>query len=302
MAGTGITKGKPMRPNHHQFIAFSYVVREGSFSAAARRLGVTQSTVTQHVSKLEELVGSELLLRSRDGVSLTPTGRDFFGLADRLVALDSEIGERLQGYSSLNEGRLKVIANAPQPALQVIAAFNDRFPNVHIDFRLCDWTTANQLIRDRVADVGLITDAPERDDWDRVFLQKSRYVLYCRFDHPLAARKIVGLEDLVDQTIILPENGSLTQRVVRQKLKEQRIALPQLITMTTFPVMCEAVRQGLGAAIFLKNSSGIYDDLVEIPVRDFQQEHQTWLVAPKDRARLKLIREFRTAALAIAIK
>ena len=66
-----------MRPNHHQFIAFSYVVREGSFSAAARRLGVTQSTVTQHVSKLEELVGSELLLRRRDGVSLTPTGHKF---------------------------------------------------------------------------------------------------------------------------------------------------------------------------------------------------------------------------------
>lgn len=291
-----------MRPNHHQFIAFSYVVREGSFSAAARRLGVTQSTVTQHVSKLEELVGSELLLRRRDGVSLTPTGRDFFGLADRLVALDSEIGERLRGYSSLNEGRLKVIANAPQPALQVIATFNDRFPNVHIDFRLCDWTTANQLIRDRVADVGLITDAPERDDWERVVLQETRYVLYCRSDHALADRDIVGIEDLVDQTIILPEQGSLTQRVVHQKLTERQIELPQLITMTTFPVMCEAVRQGLGAAIFLKNSSHIYDGLVEIPIRDFHQVHQTWLVAPKDRARLKLINEFRTAALAITIQ
>ena len=291
-----------MRPNHHQFIAFSYVVREGSFSAAARRLGVTQSTVTQHVSKLEELVGSELLLRSRDGVSLTPTGRDFFGLADRLVTLDSEIGERLRGYSSLNEGRLKVIANAPQPALQVIATFKTRFPNVHIDFRLCDWTTATQLIRDRVADVGLITDAPERDDWDRVVLQKTRYVLYCRSDHALAGRNSVGLEDLVDQTIILPEQGSLTQRVVHQKLAERKIELPQLITMTTFPVMCEAVRQGLGAAIFLKNSSRINDDLVEIPMRDFQKEHQTWLVAPKDRARLKLINEFRNAALAVTIQ
>ena len=82
-----------MRPNHHQFIAFSYVVREGSFSAAARRLGVTQSTVTQHVSKLETLVGSQLLIRSRDGVSLTPTGQDFFELADRLVTLDCEIEE-----------------------------------------------------------------------------------------------------------------------------------------------------------------------------------------------------------------
>ncbi|MGB0914060.1 MAG: LysR substrate-binding domain-containing protein, partial [Phaeobacter italicus] len=90
--------------------------------------------------------------------------------------------------------------------------------------------------------------------------------------------------------------------VVRQKLAEREIELPQLITMTTFPVMCEAVRQGLGAAIFLKNSSHIYDDLVEIPLRDFQQEHQTWLVAPKDRARLKLINEFRNAALAITIQ
>lgn len=291
-----------MRPNHHQFTAFSYVVREGSFSAAARRLGVTQSTVTQHVSKLEELVGSELLLRSRDGVSLTPTGRDFFGLADRLVTLDSEIGERLRGYSSLNEGRLKVIANAPQPALQVIATFNARFPNVLIDFRLSDWTTATQLIRDRVADVGLITEAPERDDWDRIVLQKTRYVLYCRSDHALAGRNSLGLEDLVDQTIILPEQGSLTQRVVRQKLAERKIELSQLITMTTFPVMCEAVRQGLGAAIFLKNSSRINDDLVEIPMRDFQKEHQTWLVAPKDRARLKLINEFRNAALATTIQ
>ncbi|MEE2810972.1 transcriptional regulator, LysR family [Thalassococcus halodurans] len=291
-----------MRPNHHQFIAFSYVVREGSFSAAARRLGVTQSTVTQHVSKLEELVGSELLLRRRDGVSLTPTGRDFFGLADRLVALDCEIGERLRGYSSLNEGRLKVIANAPQPALQVIATFNDRFPNVHIDFRLCDWTTANQLIRDRVADVGLITDASERDDWERVVLQETRYVLYCRSDHALADRDIVGIEDLMDQTIILPEQGSLTQQVVHQKLAERQMELPQLITMTTFPVMCEAVRQGLGAAIFLKNSSHIYDGLVEIPIRDFHQIHQTCFVAPKDRARLKLINEFRAAALAITFQ
>jgi len=67
--------------------------------------------------------------------------------------------------------------------------------------------------------VGLITDAPEREDWDRVVLQGTRYVLYCRSDHDLACRDIVDIEDLIDQTIILPETGSLTQRVVRQKLE-----------------------------------------------------------------------------------
>ncbi len=290
-----------MRPNHHQFTAFSYVVREGSFSAAARQLGVTQSTVTQHVAKLEELVGAELIRRGRDGVTLTPTGRDFFGLADRLVALNSEISERLKGYSELNEGRIKVIANSPQPALKVIAAFNERFPNIHVDFRLCDWTTANQLIRDRLADVGLITDAPEREDWERISLQKTRYVLYCRPDCPLARKTSVSVTDLRDQTVILPEAGSLTQRVVANKLSDLGLGLPRLITMTTFPVMCEAVRQGLGVAIFLQNSSQRQDDLVEVPLSDFTTEHQTWLVAAKDRARLRLISEFRTSALAITL-
>jgi len=69
-----------MRPNPHQFEAFAYVVREGSFSAAATRLGVTQSTITQHIANLEKGVGTLLLLRGRDGVELTPTGQVPLGL------------------------------------------------------------------------------------------------------------------------------------------------------------------------------------------------------------------------------
>ena len=63
-----------MRANHHQFVAFAYVVREGSFSAAATRLGVTQSAVTQQVAKLKKQVGTQLLLRGREGIARTRTG------------------------------------------------------------------------------------------------------------------------------------------------------------------------------------------------------------------------------------
>ena len=49
-----------MRVNPHQFKAFAHVVREGSISSAARKLGVSQSAVTQHVSKLESAVGARL--------------------------------------------------------------------------------------------------------------------------------------------------------------------------------------------------------------------------------------------------
>ena len=287
-----------MRPNHHQFVAFAYVVREGSFSAAATELGVTQSTITQHVAKLEQNVGAQLLWRRRDGVEVTPTGQALYDLADRLVAIDTAIGERLEGFASMKDGRIEVIANAPQPALRIIKRFHDTFPDIQIDFGLYDWTTATSMIRNRLADVGLITDPPQHDEWERHFLMKTRYVAYCPTGSELAELKTTSLHDLAKQTIILPEKGSLTQRVVHAKFKELSLKPPRMVNMTTFPVMCEAVLQGVGVAIFLRESSLIKDGLVQLELPELDQDYETWLVAPKDKAKLRLISEFTSIAVA----
>lgn len=286
-----------MRPNHHQFEAFAYVVREGSFSAAATRLGVTQSTITQHIANLEKGVGTLLLLRGRDGVELTPTGQDFYDLADRMVALSAEVSERLEGFNAMKEGRLKIIGNAPQPALKIIARFQRRFPNIRVDFGLYDWTTAKSMISNRLADVGLITDAPEHEHWDKIHMESARYVIYCRRDHPFAKRVKISLAELEHETVIVPEKGSLTRRLLDQACNRYTISLNRMATMTTFPLMCEAVLQGIGVALFLQNSSLIKDDLCEIEIEEMPEARNTSLIATKDRMRLKLLSEFINAAI-----
>ncbi|MEO1239897.1 MAG: LysR family transcriptional regulator, partial [Pseudomonadota bacterium] len=60
----------------HQVKSFAFVVREGSISGAARRLGVSQSAVSQHISNLEATMGAQVLIRGREGVTLTPVGQD----------------------------------------------------------------------------------------------------------------------------------------------------------------------------------------------------------------------------------
>lgn len=281
-----------MRANHHQFVAFAYVVREGSFSAAAARLGVTQSAITQHVAKLESQVGSQLLLRRRDGIELTRTGQEFYDLADRMVALDSEITERLEGFEAMARGHIKVIANAPLPALRAISLFRQAYPDVDINFALYDWTTATRLLRERRADVGVITDPPKTDDWDRVPVQKSYYKAYLRPTSPLAQQTQLHLKDLEHETLILPESGSLTERVVRAAQTKHGVRFQRTITMSTFPLMCEAVLQGAGTAIFLGDSGLISRDLVELPIAELSTTHETAVVAPKDRARLRLVKAF----------
>lgn len=286
-----------MRPNHHQFEAFAYVVREGSFSAAAARLQVTQSTITQHIAKLEKSVGTLLLLRGRDGVELTQAGQQFYDLADRMVALNAEVSERLEGFNAMQQGRLKVIGNAPQPALRIIGQFRERFPDIHIDFGLHDWTTANAMLRSRLADVGLITNAPEHESWDRIHIERSIYVLYCSAEHPLSERDEVSLGELSNDTLIVPEKGSLTQRLLEQACLDHSIELNRIVTMTTFPLMCEAVLQGIGVALFLRNSSLIRENLSQIPIREMPDMQDTYLIATKERARLRLVAEFVNAAL-----
>jgi DNA-binding transcriptional LysR family regulator len=281
-----------MRPNHHQFIAFAYVVREGSFSAASERLGVTQSTITQHVAKLEKQIGTPLLLRARDGVLLTRTGQEFFDLADRLVALDAAIEERVEGFEAMDRGHLQIIANAPLPALRIIGLFSRAYPDVKIEFALHDWTTATRILRDRRADVGLITDPPELDGWERVPIQRTNYVAYVLPSSRMAERASIHLRELARETVILPERGSLTERVLTKAQKDHGIPFPRTIRMASFPLMCEAVLQGAGTAVFLKNSGLVSQGLVEIPIAELKRSHETAVVVPKDRARLRLVEAF----------
>lgn len=284
-----------MRPNHHQFEAFAFVVREGSFSAAAARLDVTQSTITQHIANLEKSVGTVLLLRGRDGVQLTPQGR-IYDLADRMVALNSEVAERLEGFHAMREGRLKIIGNAPQPALRIIARFLQRFPDIRVDFELYDWTTAKSMINNRLADVGLITSAPENENWDRFHVETSYYVLYCRKDHPLSKKSKTSLRDLRREVVIIPEKGSLTRKLLDQVCSRYNISLTRTASMSTFPLMCEAVAQGIGVALFLQNSSLNNDNLCQISLEEMPEPLHTHLVSTKDRSRLKLVSEFIKAA------
>ncbi|WP_058288287.1 LysR family transcriptional regulator [Tritonibacter multivorans] len=272
--------------------AFAQVVRKGSISAAAQQLGVSQSAISQHISKVETLVGSKLLIRGRDGVTLTTIGQEIFSLADEFAALDQQIAERLHQHSELDLGHISIIANAPQPALRLIARFTRRFPKISVNFGLCDWSSAVEQLHSHRVDIAFITDPPQQTDLFIKEIIRSRYVAYARADHPIATLQSSRLADLVEHTLVLPEKGSLTQRVVKQALKKANLTLQRSVTMTTFPVMKEAVLQGVGVGIFLQHSSVAAKDLCEIPIADMPEEFSTCLVVPKHKLGLRVTQSF----------
>lgn len=280
------------KPSPYQITAFAQSARERSFSQAAITLGVSQSSITQHITKLEAIVGAQLFVRRRSGLELTRAGRELFEIADRWAALNTLFNERISNYAVLDEGYLKITATAPRPALPLIAAYNRLYPNVRIDFTLLNWTQNMTALKERTVDIAIMAEPALDDGMYAQKIEQVGYRAYMRRDHPLSNRRSLTLAELSETLLIIPEDGSLTQRVLFEETARRGIALTHLMRMTTFAVVKEAILHGLGVGMLLENSIHETARLRSVPVEDLDRMFTNYLVVPSEKQHLRIIKRF----------
>lgn len=119
--------------------AFAQVVDTGSFTAAARRLGLSKSAVSAHIQRLEDRLGVQLLRRTTRRVAATEAGRTYHRYCIRILA-DAEAAEQAAGALQ-REPRGTLRISAPESfgwmhVAPAIAGFRERFPDIAIDLNL----------------------------------------------------------------------------------------------------------------------------------------------------------------------
>jgi DNA-binding transcriptional LysR family regulator len=122
-------------------IIFSHVVSEQSFSAAARKLGVSRSSVSKAVAKLEHALGASLLNRSTRHLSLTEVGSTFFDYCTRISYEADEAHKMIESLHAQPRGVLKVAASVAFGTLHIAPAIGDflcRYPELDIDMTITD--------------------------------------------------------------------------------------------------------------------------------------------------------------------
>jgi len=83
-----------------QLEVFAAVVAAGSIGAARRRIQLSQPTISHHISKLEEAIGAQLIVRTRTPeISLTPAGEYWYRCSSQLLSSFSEMVQHYSGYS-----------------------------------------------------------------------------------------------------------------------------------------------------------------------------------------------------------
>jgi molybdate transport repressor ModE-like protein len=235
--------------------ALRAVAREGSFAAAAAKLGYTQSAISQQIARLEGIVGAPVVARrgGRRPAELTAVGRLLAGHADaivaRLQAAEADVAAAVAGESRpLRVGTYESVAMRIVPAL--LREFRRRCPDARI--RLHERSDDRDLL-ERVEDGRLDFAFTTLSDATRAFasreLLRDPYVLVVRSDSALANKPDpLALSTLAGLELITLRNCS-QQPLVDALLRAHSVEPNVVFSSDDNGVVQSLVAAGVGAAL-----------------------------------------------------
>ncbi|HKF78207.1 MAG TPA: LysR substrate-binding domain-containing protein, partial [Candidatus Dormibacteraeota bacterium] len=196
----------------HQLRYFCAVVREGTFTRAAKRLYITQPSLSEQIRKLESELGSPLFERLGRSLVLTAAGEAFRPHAERVLLEVEQARLRILEVRGLRRGRLAVgsVASAAARLLPApLAEFRQHHPGVetilrehHTTDELEDAVLAGEL------DLAVVQLPGRRSDLEvRHLLRESLVVVVPAADR-LAGRRSVALLELAEDPFVAMSAGS----------------------------------------------------------------------------------------------
>ena len=187
------------------------VADAGSFTHAAERMFIAQPTLSQQIRRLEEIVGTPLLRRRREGVKLTPAGTVLLDASRTVLSLVDHGVNRTRQAAGLGRPRLRVAVPPGLPdALAVEATSALRSAAAAADVEIA-WLEAPldaefSLIRQRRADTGLgwLTDSPEAlpAPLDVMSFGDFEPDVWVPSRHPAARRGTISLDELARMDVM----------------------------------------------------------------------------------------------------
>ena len=185
---------------------FAKVVEAGGFSAAQIELNISQSTISIHMTALEQRLGMRLCKRGRSGFSLTEKGQLIYLASQRLFAALDEFRSEAGAARDCLIGNLAVgivdnLINNPSCRLpQVISKMNQLAPEVQISLHVASPSEIERAVLEGRFEVGLGACGRHSPYLIYEDLFDELQVLYCGRGHDLFERsRTVGMSDLRNQ-------------------------------------------------------------------------------------------------------
>ena len=296
-----------------QMESLIYLVEEGSFSRAAKRVFLTQPSLTKHIKNLEEAVNARLVNIENMGISLTTEGKIIYDYSRRILKLRDEAKERILRIKENESGNIFISASTI-PATYILPYllndFKRLFPDIHAYVQTNDSEETLGMTLNNQAEIGFIGKQTLNRRLNVETLWQDTLVLAVPGNHPWRKKDYVTLDEVSKEPFIIREKGSATREIVEEYLLKNTDR-----SLYKFNIVCEmgsseavkeAIIAGLGASILSIHAikrelkQGI---LINIPIKDCDIQRYFYLIykrqftlMPYHKLFLKFVKNYKLSA------
>ena len=277
------------------------VVKLGSFSEVARKLGISQPAVSFQIQKLESDLGVRLLDRNQKAITMTEAGKRLLLFAESVEEESNRLRHDIDQLREEVTGNL-IIASSTIPGEfmlpSLLARFKALHPAIRAEVKISDSLSVISGVRNGIYEVGFCGVVPEEQDLESFRVAEDEIALIVFPEHPFAGRGEVSLAELEEEPIIFREDTSGTQKSLQNLLDKAGFYLrdwePHLILSTTQAVV-SAVEAKAGIAfvsnLAIKKSLAL--GLVrQIKVKELRLVREFYCIYRKDKLVSCLLEEF----------
>lgn len=283
-----------------QLEAFVAVVDYGSFSEAARKLYLTQPTISAHVRSLEEELHTRLILRTTKKTTITTRGYQLYDSAVRMLEIRNNL---LENFTGVQKHMIDLAASTiPSSYLlpEILAAFGKTHPDIYFHSIQADSAESINRVLDGTVDLALV--GQNTRDETCVFLpfcQDKLVIATPITNHYLSLQnKTVSFKDFIKDPIIIREKGSGTKKEMDLFLERIGITpsdLNVIARMNDLEGIKKSIVNGLGISILSARSAIDLQKTKQIllfPLEESAHKRTFYIVYSKNRILKPHVRQF----------
>ena len=268
---------KQVEPGWEHYRTLLAVIKEGSLSAAARQLELTQPTVGRHIDALEKTLGLALFTRSQTGLVPTQSALMLAPHAENMASAAEALRRTATGEAAEDRGTIRITASeivGTEVLPEMLTRFREAHPRIAIEVLISN-RTEDLLQRD--ADIAIRMTRPTQNALMAKKIGAVNLALFAHRSYLEAHGTPKNLDDLSQHSLI-----GFDREPSMRRLKE---VLGETLTREMFAFRCDsdvaqfaALKAGFGLGMCQRPLAGRYPDLKPVEGLDIQFSLDIWVV------------------------
>ncbi|MFM2484586.1 LysR family transcriptional regulator [Celerinatantimonas yamalensis] len=234
---------------------FVAIAQAGTMTLAASQLNIAQPALSRSIKKLEDELGSLLLIRHERGIRLTESGQQLLGNARQILAQADDAKNAVAGIEQLQRGQVRIGLPAMLGSYffpPLLMAFRARYPGLSIEVVDAGTVSIRQMLQQGTLDLGVVVKEDGLAGLASEPLLKEEMVCCMAQGHPLTHNAAISAEQFLNYQQIGFHSGYFHQRFIEHMGQHTLRAPNKVITTNLIPLIKAVVSQGEAIAMLLK--------------------------------------------------